>query len=67
MGILKSAPRARGRGSNVGSGGMLSSVLHYMVARKVMGRFARVGGIPGVVLGAAASYRLNRFMGRRGR
>ena len=50
-------------------GGGMSSTLgviaQTLIARGVITRVTRVGGIPGMVMGAAATYALNRYFRRR--
>lgn len=51
--------------------GFLGMIIQNLIARRMAGRVAGVaarggGGIPGLIVWAAVSYLINRYMNRRG-
>jgi hypothetical protein len=64
---FRNAQHALNQHNRQAPGGLVGDVAKFLLTRSLLTRVARVGGIQGMVLSAAATYALNRYLTKNNR
>ena len=58
-------PSSRGKSQPAAASGLVGNVAKFLITRSVLRRVGRVGGLQGMLISAAATYALDRYLHRR--